>query len=343
MAAEPGSVRLVRTEIMRWFHELRHRDDGLAASIAVAVSEAVGNVVRHAYPGEGSGRVEVEAQLEESMHRGQRERRGRRDDGPRKPSAQRHGTAGDRPAGRRRHGRLRQRRALACQCASSSARKAVAGGSSRRFTSARWPPYPNSRPVPASKRGGSVGSIRDAGTTRAAFRPGCRGAALGHGGRLLPRLRERAGRRHGRRPGALREGGRGSQGRCHKHRVGAQGRRSDRERGRRYRSGPVQGFRARRDRALAVPRPFVGPQGRRRGPRGVREGAWAADHAPRLRGWWREVAAVVKATPTCRLRSPIRARLGDASSWASTRSRIRLGLPRRAPRSRRPSHSSRRR
>jgi anti-sigma regulatory factor (Ser/Thr protein kinase) len=66
MAAEPGSVRLVRTEIMRWFHELRHGDDSLAASIAVAVSEAVGNVVRHAYPGEGTGRVEVEAQLEEN-------------------------------------------------------------------------------------------------------------------------------------------------------------------------------------------------------------------------------------------------------------------------------------
>ena len=66
MAAEPGSVRLVRTEIMRWFHELRHGDDALAASIAVAVSEAVGNVVRHAYPGEGTGRVEVEAQLEEA-------------------------------------------------------------------------------------------------------------------------------------------------------------------------------------------------------------------------------------------------------------------------------------
>lgn len=65
MAAEPGSVRLVRTEIMRWFHELRHGDDALAASIAVAVSEAVGNVVRHAYPGKGTGRVEVEAQLEE--------------------------------------------------------------------------------------------------------------------------------------------------------------------------------------------------------------------------------------------------------------------------------------
>lgn len=65
MAAEPGSVRLVRTEIMRWFHEVRHGDDVLAASIAVAVSEAVGNVVRHAYPGEGTGRVEVEARLED--------------------------------------------------------------------------------------------------------------------------------------------------------------------------------------------------------------------------------------------------------------------------------------
>jgi anti-sigma regulatory factor (Ser/Thr protein kinase) len=63
MAAEPSSVRLVRSEIMRWFHDLRDGDDNLAASIAVAVSEAVGNVVRHAYPGHGSGRVEVEAQL----------------------------------------------------------------------------------------------------------------------------------------------------------------------------------------------------------------------------------------------------------------------------------------
>lgn len=59
-------MRLVRSEIMRWFHELRRSDDSLAASIAVAVSEAVGNVVRHAYPGQGSGRVEIEAQLDDS-------------------------------------------------------------------------------------------------------------------------------------------------------------------------------------------------------------------------------------------------------------------------------------
>ncbi len=51
---------------MRWFHELRHGEEALAASIAVAVSEAVGNVVRHAYPGESVGRVEVEAQLQEA-------------------------------------------------------------------------------------------------------------------------------------------------------------------------------------------------------------------------------------------------------------------------------------
>lgn len=66
LAAEPGSVRLVRTELMRWYHELPPGDDSLAASIAVAVSEAVGNVVRHAYPVQGGGRVEIEAELDDS-------------------------------------------------------------------------------------------------------------------------------------------------------------------------------------------------------------------------------------------------------------------------------------
>lgn len=66
MAAEPGSVRFARSEILRWFHEQGRADDGLATSIALAVSEAVANVVRHAYPGTGpSGRVEVEAELED--------------------------------------------------------------------------------------------------------------------------------------------------------------------------------------------------------------------------------------------------------------------------------------
>lgn len=66
MAAEPESVRLARSELMRWFHEQPARNDSLAAPIAVAVSEAVGNVVRHAYPGDASGRVEIEAEMDET-------------------------------------------------------------------------------------------------------------------------------------------------------------------------------------------------------------------------------------------------------------------------------------
>lgn len=66
MAAEPGSVRFARSEILRWFHDQGRADDGLATSIALAVSEAVANVVRHAYPRTGAGgRVEVEAELED--------------------------------------------------------------------------------------------------------------------------------------------------------------------------------------------------------------------------------------------------------------------------------------
>ncbi|CAN5203545.1 hypothetical protein BH24ACT23_BH24ACT23_08410 [soil metagenome] len=69
MAAEPSSVRLARSEIMRWFHEQGRFDDGLATSIALAVSEAVANVVRHAYPGSGNGRVEIEAELRDAQIR----------------------------------------------------------------------------------------------------------------------------------------------------------------------------------------------------------------------------------------------------------------------------------
>jgi len=64
MAASAQTVRLARTEVMRWFHELDKSNDEVAASIAVAVSEAVGNVVRHAYSGDGPGRVEITAELE---------------------------------------------------------------------------------------------------------------------------------------------------------------------------------------------------------------------------------------------------------------------------------------
>jgi len=64
MAANAQTVRLARTEVLRWFHELAKSNDEVAASIAVAVSEAVGNVVRHAYSSEGPGRVEITAELE---------------------------------------------------------------------------------------------------------------------------------------------------------------------------------------------------------------------------------------------------------------------------------------
>ena len=62
MAAEPESVRLLRAEVLAWYHELPLEDDTLAAAIALATSEAVGNVVRHAY-GSGEGRVELDAHL----------------------------------------------------------------------------------------------------------------------------------------------------------------------------------------------------------------------------------------------------------------------------------------
>ncbi len=63
MPAEPGAVRLMRTEVLRWFREQPVRDDGLASAIALATSEAVANVVRHAYQGDIHGRVELDASL----------------------------------------------------------------------------------------------------------------------------------------------------------------------------------------------------------------------------------------------------------------------------------------
>jgi anti-sigma regulatory factor (Ser/Thr protein kinase) len=62
MAAEPESVRLLRTEVLRWLQEQRLGDEGLAASIGLATSEAVANVVRHAYS-QAHGRVELDASL----------------------------------------------------------------------------------------------------------------------------------------------------------------------------------------------------------------------------------------------------------------------------------------
>ena len=45
MAAQPDTVRLLRTEIPHWFQGQGVGDENLAAAIALATSEAVGNVV----------------------------------------------------------------------------------------------------------------------------------------------------------------------------------------------------------------------------------------------------------------------------------------------------------
>ena len=49
---------------MQWFREQRLPDSGLGADISLATSEAVANVVRHAY-GEPGGRVELDAEVRE--------------------------------------------------------------------------------------------------------------------------------------------------------------------------------------------------------------------------------------------------------------------------------------
>lgn len=63
MAAEPLSVRLLRAEVLRWLSEQRLRNERLAAAIGLATSEAVANVVRHAYEGSG-GRVDLDARMD---------------------------------------------------------------------------------------------------------------------------------------------------------------------------------------------------------------------------------------------------------------------------------------
>jgi anti-sigma regulatory factor (Ser/Thr protein kinase) len=62
LAADPISVRITRDAVMRWFREQRLPDGGLGADISLATSEAVANVVRHAY-GESQGRVDLDAEI----------------------------------------------------------------------------------------------------------------------------------------------------------------------------------------------------------------------------------------------------------------------------------------
>ena len=63
MAADPASVRTLRAEVLRWLDEHRIRDERLAAGVGLATSEAVSNVVRHAYRS-GQGRVDLEAMID---------------------------------------------------------------------------------------------------------------------------------------------------------------------------------------------------------------------------------------------------------------------------------------
>ena len=64
MAANAESVRFLRTEVLRWLREHHLHDQQLSSAVALATSEAVANVVRHAY-GHGPGRVDLDATIGE--------------------------------------------------------------------------------------------------------------------------------------------------------------------------------------------------------------------------------------------------------------------------------------
>jgi anti-sigma regulatory factor (Ser/Thr protein kinase) len=62
LSADPVSVRLTREAVTNWFREQGVPDRGRATAIALATSEAVANVVRHAY-GASNGRLELDARV----------------------------------------------------------------------------------------------------------------------------------------------------------------------------------------------------------------------------------------------------------------------------------------
>jgi len=65
MRATRDAVPQARRIVCDFVHENCPGSDGLVDPVALAVSEAVGNAVRHAYPG-STGPVEVEAELDDA-------------------------------------------------------------------------------------------------------------------------------------------------------------------------------------------------------------------------------------------------------------------------------------
>ena len=63
--ATPDAVPRARRLVCDFLNENHPDSDDLEHSVALAVSEAVGNAVRHAYPGE-AGPVEVEASVDDA-------------------------------------------------------------------------------------------------------------------------------------------------------------------------------------------------------------------------------------------------------------------------------------
>lgn len=60
MAARPDAVGAVRRELVRWLDDCVPHGERVEAAVGLAASEAVANVVRHAY-GDCHGRVDVDA------------------------------------------------------------------------------------------------------------------------------------------------------------------------------------------------------------------------------------------------------------------------------------------
>jgi two-component sensor histidine kinase len=62
----PASIQELRRDVASAY-EQGGGDPGLAADVALGVTEATANVVRHAYPGRADGRIDVRAWFEEGL------------------------------------------------------------------------------------------------------------------------------------------------------------------------------------------------------------------------------------------------------------------------------------